>query len=227
MAFRQKVTPNLGVRAVRGWCLMFVDDAVNAPGRQPTAQKAFETESRNGNLRDGEPPVGLWAPIFFSLTRGPFAGLGHVAWAFNHGNGWIEIQDSETRTGARAVYRNINEVLAWFANHGITYQGWSLWVDGVHVIEEYTPVSSGDGQRKPAKGTATVLVDALNVRNEPNDESGIVAVYGKGQTFNYDSFVVADGYVWLSYVSFSGVRRYVAEGPNDGNDNNVWVSGGV
>lgn len=227
MAIRQKTSPNLSVPAIRGWCLKFVDDAVSAPSRKPTAQAAFDTENANGHVRGGDPPVGLWVPIFFSLNKGSYAGLGHVAWAFNHGNGWIEIHDSETRPGARPVYTNIGQVLAWFANHGIQYLGWSYWVDGIQVVEDYTPVSNANSSRKESKGAATVLVDALNVRNEPNNESTIIAVYGKGQVFNYDSYIISDGFVWLSYMSFSGVRRYVAEGPNDGDDSNVWVSGGV
>lgn len=227
MAVRQVTTPKLNVPAVRGWCLAYVDDAVKAPLRQPTAQSAWNLENKNGNTRAGDPPVGVWVPIFFSLTKGAYAGLGHVAWAYNHGGGWIEIHDSETQTGARAVYTNIAQVTAWFGAAGCVYLGYSYWVDGVKAIEDYTPAGGGDGKFVSAKGTAKVLVDALNVRNEPNDESTIITVYSKGQTFNYDGYVVADGYVWLSYVSYSGVRRYVAEGPNDGNDANVWVSGGV
>lgn len=234
MAFLQKKSPNLNVVALRGWCLKFVDDAVGAPHRQPTAQKAFDVENRNGNIVGGEPPIGVWVPIFFSLTRGVYSGLGHVGWAFNHGNGWIEIHDSETRTGARAVYRNIGEVVRWFGNHGPQYLGWSKWVDGVEVVQEFTPppaqvpVGLDMGGRKLAKGVARVTSPfALPVSSEPTQASPAVAFYQPGQTFNYDSYIVNDGFVWLSYISFSGVRRYIAEGPNDGNKNNVWVSGGV
>ena len=230
MAVRQVTTPNVGVAAWRGYCLMYVDDAGGAPkgaNRQPNATAAFKVEKANGNIRAGDPPVGVWVPIFFSLPRYPQGDLGHVAWAYNHGGGWIEIHDSETATKSRAVYTSIAQVTAWFGAYGCTYLGWSYWVDGVHAVEDYTPAGGGDGQFVSAKGTATVLVDALNVRNEPNDESAIITIYGKGQKFNYDGYIVADGYVWLSYISYSGVRRYVAEGPNDGDDGNVWVSGGV
>lgn len=227
MAFRQITTPNLGVSATRGWCLKYVDDSINAPSRTPTAQACFNREKANGTVRAGDPPVGLWTPIFFSLNKGVYAGLGHVAWAYNHGNGWIEIHDSETRPGARAVYRNINEVLAWFGAYAPTYLGWSLFIDGRQIIEEYTPPTTPQGNLIAAKGTATVQVDALNVRNEPNRSATVVAVYSKGQQFNYDSYIIADGHVWLSYKSYSGVRRYIAEGMYDGNSNNVWVSGGV
>lgn len=234
MSVIQKTWPNLTVNALRGYCLKFLDDGVNAPNRQPTAQKSYDIENKNGNTRTGEPPIGVWVPIFFSLNKGSFAGLGHVAWAFNHGNGWIEIQDSETRPGARAIYRNIQEVLNWFGNHGIVYLGWSYWIDGVKMVEDFTPqvpapIPTGlqNTGRIAAKGTAKVTVDALHVRNDPSNDNAVIATYVAGQTFNYDSYQVNDGFVWLSYVSNSGVRRYIAEGPNDGNDANVWVSGGV
>lgn len=228
MGVRQLVTPNLNKPAIRGYCLKYVDDAVNAPLRQATAQGAYNLESANGNVRAGDPPVGVWVPIFFSLTKGAFAGLGHVAWAYNHGNGWIEIHDSETATSARAVYSSIAQVTSWFGNFGCTYLGWSYWVDGVHVVEDFTPATAqASTDRIAAKGTATVTANYLPVCNEPTQASGEVARYVKGQSFTYDSYQVNDGFVWLSYISNSGVRRFIAEGPADGNAKNVWVSGGV
>lgn len=226
MAYRQKKTPNINTPAQRGWCLKYVDDCVSAPNnmRQPHAQATFNVENKNGNIRAGDPPVGIWAPIFFSLSKGVYAGLGHCAWAFNHGNGWIEIHDTETQTGARPVYRNIQEVLNWFGQHGIAYLGWSLWVDGVHAVEEYTLEQPSQPQSGQKSGKATVLVDVLNVRSASNTESQVVAQYLKGQSFNYDSYVTEDGYLWLSYISFSGVRRYVAQKPINGDN---YVSGGV
>jgi len=227
MAIRQKKSPNLGIAAMRGWCLKFVDDAVSAPSRQPTATAAYNVESRNGNIRTSDLPVGVWVPIFFSLNAGPYKGLGHVAWAHNYGNR-IEIHDSETRTGARGVYTSIAQVIAWFGNHAPQHLGWSYWIDGVQVAEDYTPpVTPPAGGRIAKSGTATVAVDTLNVRNDPRTDAVIIAQYGRGQTFNYDSYVITNGFVWLSYVSNSGVRRYIAEGPYDGNPNNVYVSGGV
>lgn len=227
MAIRQVTTPNVNIGATRGWCLKYVDDAVNAPSRKPTAQAAFNTESANGNIRQGDTPVGVWVPIFFSLNTGPNVGLGHVAWAYNHGNGDTEIHDSETQSGARAVYTSIAQVLAWFGKQNPEYEGWSYWVDGAHIVEDYTPAPTPNPESGSAKGTATVVVDTLNVRNEPSTSATVVATYGKGDKFNYDSFITTNGYVWLSYVSYSGQRRYVAEGPDDGKDDTVYVSGGV
>ena len=56
----------------------------------------------------------------------------------------------------------------------------------------------------------TVTVDKLNVRNEPSTNSEIVAVYEKGESFIYTEFICTDDFEWLSYISNSGKRRYVA-----------------
>ena len=51
---------------------------------------------------------------------------------------------------------------------------------------------------------------AVNVRSEPNTNAKIVASYSAGEPINYDSVYECDGYRWISYISWSGVRRYVA-----------------
>lgn len=56
----------------------------------------------------------------------------------------------------------------------------------------------------------TVTVDALNVRSEPSTDAEIVATYEAGEEFNYTEYCYANGYEWLSYISHSGERRYVA-----------------
>lgn len=225
MAVVQVKYPNINVPAVRGYCLKYVDDGVSAPSRKPTATASWQS---NPNKQLGKLPIGVWVPLFFSLPNYPGGDLGHVAWAFNHDDHWVEIHDSETQTGARPVYRNVPEVEAWFGKYGCKHLGWSTEVDGAAVasiVADSTP--SKDTSRIAAKGTFTVTVDALNVRNAPDKNSASVAVYTKGQSFNYDSYIVTNGYVWLSYVAFDGTRRYVAEGPNDGDDSNVYGSGGV
>lgn len=50
----------------------------------------------------------------------------------------------------------------------------------------------------------------MNVRTGPGKEYAIVASYNKGQGFYYDKKVKGTDYIWLSYVSYSGARRYVA-----------------
>lgn len=66
------------------------------------------------------------------------------------------------------------------------------------------------------KGVATVLVNELNVRNSPNTDNTPVATYKKGEKINYDMVYKNDGYYWISYISYSGTRRYVASRTTDG-----------
>lgn len=51
---------------------------------------------------------------------------------------------------------------------------------------------------------------AVNVRADASTNSAIVATYPMGAKINYDSVYEADGYRWISYISWSGQRRYVA-----------------
>lgn len=48
------------------------------------------------------------------------------------------------------------------------------------------------------------------IRNEPKLSSPTVAYYNAGQSVNYDKTLDADGYKWLSYLSYDGIRRYIA-----------------
>jgi len=49
--------------------------------------------------------------------------------------------------------------------------------------------------------------------------------YTRGNGFNYDGYIAGDGYVWLSYISWAGPRRYIAVGPNDGRTDTTWGTG--
>lgn len=79
--------------------------------------------------------------------------------------------------------------------------------------------------RKTKNGTATVIVDKLNVRDGASTKNKVVASYKKGEKFNYDSYIDANGYRWLSYVSYSGKRRYVAQ--RTANGKTKFLNGGV
>lgn len=80
-------------------------------------------------------------------------------------------------------------------------------------------------KRIAKKGTATVIVPVLNVRNAPSTSAKIQATYRKGEKFNYDSYIDSGGYRWLSYVSLiTRSRRYVAQKKIGGSS---YVTGGV
>lgn len=69
----------------------------------------------------------------------------------------------------------------------------------------------------------TVGVDVLNVRSAPSTDADVVATYENGEEFNYTHYCYADGYEWISYMSHSGERRYVASMElESGTDYGTW-----
>lgn len=231
MAVRQKFAPNIAQTAVRGWCLKFVDDAGKvantAPPRKKNARAALDAEIAAKRLRGGDSPVGVWVVGFLDLRAGEFAADDHVFLMRRNANGTYEIHDSETNAGARAPYGSIAAVTSWFGKYSPVYVGYSYACDGRVYAEDYNPTPASPS-RIARKGTFHVTVEMLNVRDSPDTKKGkIVATYKKNGSFNYDSYIVINGYVWLSYVSDTNQRRYVAEGPYDGNPKNVYGTGGV
>lgn len=61
----------------------------------------------------------------------------------------------------------------------------------------------------PASGTYYFKSKAI-VRNRPSQSASEITYYGAGSSVRYDRVVTAEGRQWISYVSFSGARRYIA-----------------
>ena len=96
---------------------------------------------------------------------------------------------------ARYNERNFDGIVGWFYYP----------TDDNEVVEENSDLIS-----LPEVRTYTVGVDKLNIRNAPSTDAEIVGTYEAGEEFNYMEFCYTEGYEWLSYISNSGVRRYVA-----------------
>ena len=96
---------------------------------------------------------------------------------------------------ARYMERNFDGIVGWFY----------FPVDDNEVVTENTDLIT-----LPEVRVYTVGVDKLNIRNAPSLDAEIVGTYEQGEEFNYMEFCNANGYEWLSYVSYSGERRYVA-----------------
>jgi LysM repeat protein len=152
MAYRQKYIPAIFIKAIRGWCLKYIDDAGSAPSRKPNARTALNVEAGAGRLRVSTPPIGLWVVGFLDLRSGQWAADDHVFFMKYLGGGRYEIRDSESNSGARGVYHSINEILAWFGNYNPAYAGWSTHCDGRQYVETYTPAKVVK-VTKPAKKT--------------------------------------------------------------------------
>lgn len=65
----------------------------------------------------------------------------------------------------------------------------------------------------------------VEVSRDLDPNSPAVAKYNAGQPIRYDSYILENGYAWISYVSWSGERRFVAVGPDDGSTGTTWGSG--
>jgi hypothetical protein len=137
---RQIISPNIDIGARPGWCLQYVDDGVDAPLRQERAIYSYNVEAHNGNIRTGDLPVGVRVSGFLNFTSGAYVDYGHVFWILQREDGSLQIDDSEVHSGSRGAYGSIAELLAWFGAYAPDYLGYSLWLDGAQVAEEYDEV---------------------------------------------------------------------------------------
>lgn len=67
---------------------------------------------------------------------------------------------------------------------------------------------------------------AVSADTNPDDTaSPALDYYNAGMTIPYDSYIMANGFAWISYIAGSGKRRYVAVGPDDGHIDTTWGRG--
>lgn len=67
---------------------------------------------------------------------------------------------------------------------------------------------------------------AVSADTNPDDaESPALDYYNAGAAIPYDSYIMVNGFAWISYVASSGKRRYVAVGPDAGRIDTTWGRG--
>lgn len=78
-------------------------------------------------------------------------------------------------------------------------------------VSTTTASPSASTQSRPLIADSGTYVFSGNaiIRNEPNLNSPEIARYGAGNSVNYDKVIYANGHYWISYVSYSGSRRYI------------------
>lgn len=132
----QVVTPNVNVPGYSGGCLQYVDDGVNPPHRQPTAQASWDYAVSTGVAHPNEePPNGVWVPVYYSIDNGQWAGYGHVAWYYSDGNKTM-IYDSEFGAGMRSTPYSSGAELFQYMGWQMRYYGWSEAVDGLRIVKQ-------------------------------------------------------------------------------------------
>jgi len=155
---------------------------------------------REGYRVDNRPAIGsiAWS------TAGTY---GHVAWVSNVIGDEIEIEEynygiresynkrvvkANTMTGFihfKDLSSNSKEVPSSSkdstSNHVVTSQSSSL-MRGTHYFKVETPI-----------------------KDQPLLNATPLAYYSPGESVHYDQVIEKDGYKWLSYISYSGSRRYI------------------
>ena len=179
MAVRQTYNPNINIGARSGWCLQYVDDAINAPARTPSARAAYLNELNAGRINTGHAPIGVWVVGFLDFSRGQYTEYGHVFLMRKRGDGSIEIHDSEVHSGARGIYNSIEELMSWMGNHGPDYLGFSYCCDGRQIAENYQEVT-------PTQRVVEVLA---NAREAANTSSGIFQQIDPGHAVDMKGYV--------------------------------------
>lgn len=124
----------------------------------------------------------------------------------------------------------------------------TIWrLNGCPVITIYRYKKSESNQPKPQPNTPTPQPEsqkqssnlismtgtfrpdrklAVSRDTDPNDHaSPALDYYFSGMAINYDHYIHSNGYVWISYISHGGARRYVAVGPDDGRTDTTWGTG--
>lgn len=61
----------------------------------------------------------------------------------------------------------------------------------------------------PDSGTYT-FTNRASIKSEPKVSAPEIAYYDAGNQVYYDKLILSDGHYWISYVSYSGSRRYIS-----------------
>lgn len=153
----QVVTPNVNVPGYSGGCLQYVDDGVNPPNRQPTAQRSWDYAVQTGVAHPNEePPNNVWVPVYYSIDNGQWAGYGHVAWYYSDGK-TTKIYDSEFGAGVRSQPYSSGAELFQHMGWQMRYYGWSEAVDGLRIVKPKPQENKPKPEEKKESKKMTVL----------------------------------------------------------------------
>ena len=179
------------------------------PGAYGNANEWGYRARREGYRVDNTPTIGsiAWS------TAGIY---GHVAWVSNVMGDKIEIE--EYNYGYTEAYNK--RIIK--AN---TMTGFIHFKDlaGGSVGNSQTSVSTGGTHYFKTKSA---------IKNQPLASATVIDYYYPGENVHYDQVLEKDGYKWLSYISYSGSRRYIqleevvsSQNQTEGSSNDVLTVG--
>ena len=167
---------------------------------------------REGYRVDSEPAIGsiAWS------TAGTY---GHVAWVSNVMGDQIEIE--EYNYGIRESY-----------NKRVVKKN---TMTGFIHFKDLAGGSVGHSQSSASTGGTHYFKTKSAIKNQLLSSATVIDYYYPGENVHYDQILEKDGYKWLSYISYSGSRRYVQleavnTNPLDShvlNDSRIFSTGGT
>ena len=95
---------------------------------------------------------------------------------------------------------------------GLSLEEYYGFEGGDYVTSETTPKPSTPSSQKPVIPAQGVyrFTKRSSIKAEPRMSAPELAYYNAGQSVTYDKVLNADGVTWISYIAFSGKRRYIA-----------------
>ena len=156
------------------------------------------------NVSDQNGVLGVSVPIW-SEKNGQDDIIWYNATRLNNGNYKVNVSltDHKNERGLYNVHLYYVETNGKLVGVGGTTYTVPAKVEETHTTTSYS---------LPDSGTYT-FKERSSIKAEPRVASPELAYYDAGMSVNYDKIVNNDGYTWLSYLSYSGHRFYVAIAP--------------
>ena len=79
-------------------------------------------------------------------------------------------------------------------------------MEGGNVVSSSKVFNS---QPSSSTGGTHYFKNKAAIKNQPLASAASLAYYSPGESVHYDQVLEKDGYKWLSYISYSGSRRYI------------------
>lgn len=161
--------------------------------------------AKRGAVVNSTPAVGTiaWAKPY--STYGPTQ-YGHVAWVTGvNSDGTVSVEEYNwLKADGSFDYAHHQNTYVVSKLSGFIHLPGGV-VDG-NTNTEQPPI---DNNAILSSGTYT-FTSRIGIKSEPKISSPDIAYYDVGMSVNYDSTLSADGYKWISYISYGGNRRYIA-----------------
>ncbi|AGU84218.1 GBS Bsp-like repeat-containing protein [Streptococcus anginosus] len=125
---------------------------------------------------------------------------GHVTWVSNVIGNNVEIEEYNYGYTHNYHIRTVSKT---------AFSGYIHFKDLAGGSTPSEPTKPNTGGTLPSSGTYH-FTDRKGIKAEPKISSPDLAYYDNGYSVTYDKTLIADNYEWISYVSYSGNRRYIA-----------------